>query len=315
MHDSAGIRDARRSRFQVRRVRNTEAGTASASFDAYCRRREAAACAAAIPGFRTVLDCAAGNGLRPLGNEWTRALFDGPFYVREPGASGMPAVSLVFVQSRDGNTVADDPSTLGGGETDKHLVYEGLSRAAADAVLAGAVTARGKETVFSVWHPQLVALRRACGKPRHPAQVVVTGRADLPIDDGLMFTTEQLQVFVVAPSGVADSLRARLQGRYWAEVIDAGEPLSMATALKRLHARGLRVISAIGGRRTAASLIREGLVRDLYLTTSPVPGGEPDTPLHLGEPPRLERLVEKCGRGVESGVRFDHLLIHPGTLV
>ena len=31
-------------------------------------------------------------------------------------------VNLVFVESREGNTGADDPSTLGGGETDQHLI-------------------------------------------------------------------------------------------------------------------------------------------------------------------------------------------------
>jgi riboflavin biosynthesis pyrimidine reductase len=279
------------------------------SFDAYCRRKEAAACAAPLAGFRTVFDRASGQGLRPVGNDWTRALFDGDFYVTEPAVPGLPAVSLVFVQSREGNTVADDPSTLGGGETDKHLVYEGLSRVTADAVLAGATTARGDETVFSVWHPQLVALRQACGKSRHPAQVVVTEGADLPFDRGLMFTTPELPVVIGAPSGVIGSLRVRLRGRPWMELIDGGDPLSMTTIMRSLHDRGLRVISAVGGRRTAASLMREGLVTDLYLTTSPIAAGEPDTPFYIGEPPRLHSLLEKHGRSAEAGVRFEHLRI------
>src|SRR5262245_53534638 len=137
-------------------------------FDAYCRRKEAAACSARLAGFRTVYDRVSDDQLLQIGNDWTRALFDGPFYVRQPLVPGLPAMSLVFVQSRDGNTVADDPSTLGGGETDKHLIYEGLSRVAADAVLAGASTAGAEELLFSVWHPQLMALRRDRGKPRHP---------------------------------------------------------------------------------------------------------------------------------------------------
>ena len=280
-------------------------------FDVYCRRKEAAACAAPLAGFRTVFDRASGQGLRAIGNAWTRALFDGAFYVREPVIPGLPAVSLVFVQSIEGNTVADDPSTLGGGETDKHLVYEGLSRVIADAVVAGAATARGDETVFSVWHPQLVALRRAYGKSRHPTQAVITASADLPLDRGLMFTTPELPVVIGAPSGVIASLRARLHGRPWVEVVDGGEPLSMTAVLHDLHNRGLRVISAVGGRRTAASLMREGLVTDLYLTTSPIAAGEPDSPFYIGAPPRLNSVLEKNGRGVETGVRFEHLTIQP----
>src|SRR5688572_17745274 len=146
-------------------------------FETYCRRRENEALSTRLSGFYTIEDWSAGYGLVRLGNDWTRTLFDGDFFRSHGGVGDLPNISLVFVQSRDGNTVADNPSTLGGGDTDKHLVYEGLSRVAADAVFAGASTARGKEIVFSVWHPQLVALRRDLGKPRHPAQVVVTGSA------------------------------------------------------------------------------------------------------------------------------------------
>ena len=75
----------------------------------------------------------------PIGNDWTRTCYDGPFHLFAM-PEDRPAVSLVFVQSRHGNTAADNPSDLGGGPTDKHVIYEGLSRAAADGVLAGAST-------------------------------------------------------------------------------------------------------------------------------------------------------------------------------
>ena len=39
-------------------------------------------------------------------NAWTRTVFDGPFYVSRPRDPQLPATSLVFVQSRDGNTGA-----------------------------------------------------------------------------------------------------------------------------------------------------------------------------------------------------------------
>ena len=76
-----------------------------------------------------------------IGNAWTRRWFGGPFYL-SPVRADAPSTSLVFVQSRDGNTGAPNPSTLGGGEVDKHVVYEGLSRVAADAVLAARCTPR-----------------------------------------------------------------------------------------------------------------------------------------------------------------------------
>ena len=215
-------------------------------FDAYCRRKEKTACTAALSGYQTVFDHAAGQGLRPIGNDWTRALFDGPFYVREP-ASGTPALSLVFVQSREGNTVADDPSTLGGGDTDTHLIYEGLSRVTADAVLAGAATARGEETVFSVWHPQFVALRREGGKPRHPAQVVVTASGDLPFDRGLMFTTPALTglhdcPIRPRPPAASSSSRAAVGGghRCRRTAVDDGRHAASERTRAPRHLRGRR---------------------------------------------------------------------------
>ena len=98
---------------------------------------------------------------------WTRRLFDGDFYLSRPPRD-IPATGLVFVQSSDGNTGARNPASLGGGETDKHLIYEGLSRVAADGVLAGAETIRGSQVVFSVWRPELVALRAAL-RPAAPS--------------------------------------------------------------------------------------------------------------------------------------------------
>jgi riboflavin biosynthesis pyrimidine reductase len=217
----------------------------------------------------------------------------------------------VFVQSRDGNTVASDPATLGGGETDKHLIYEGLSRVDADAVMAGAGTARSEDMVFSIWHPELVSLRLGLGHARHPAQVLVSGTGNLPVERGLMFTEPTLRVFVVTRSSSVAMMRNRVAGRPWVEVIDAGEPLSLTIAMDGLHRRGLKVISAVGGRRTATALLREGLVSDLYLTTSPVAGGEPNTPLYEGPRLALSRVIAKAGQGTEAGVRFEHFMVPP----
>jgi len=92
---------------------------------------------AALMPLATIEDRATGTGWIGIGNAWTRGLYDGPFHIaadsRATGAK-TPLVSLVFVQSRDGNTGTGDPGDLGGGPLDQHLIYEGLSRVAADAV-------------------------------------------------------------------------------------------------------------------------------------------------------------------------------------
>lgn len=283
-------------------------------FDRYCRRKTAAALSAALPGFSTaaIADPLPG-GLVTVGNDWSRRLFDGWFYRSAADEKHrLPAVSLVFVQSADGNTVADDPSTLGGGETDKHLVYEGLGRVDARGVLAGAATAGDDDVVFSVWHPEIVRLRMSRGLPRHPAQIVLTGRGDLPIDRALIYNEPSLQVIVIASTPGAAVLEQRLRERPWVKVIDAGDPVDLRWAFGVLYERGITVISAIGGRRAAAALFDANVVADLYLTMSPLRGGEPNTPLFTSPLPPHRFVLEKAGKGMEQGVRFHQFLFRAG---
>jgi len=272
----------------------------------YCRRKEQAARAAVLSPYRTVFADTVLEQLCAIGSDWSRALFDGDFYRSpEPFEGDVPVVNLVFVQSRDGNTGATDPSSLGGGATDKHLIYEGLSRIDADAVLSGATTARVDDLVFSVWHPELVSLRLQRGRTRHPAQVIVSSRSALSIETGLMFEEPELGVFLMTTSDAATALRLQVATRPWIEVIDAGQPLSMRRGLQQLKARGIATVSAIGGRRTATALLDERLVQDLYLTTGANNGGEPNTPMYTGELDAATVLV-KAGTGREEGVRFVH---------
>jgi riboflavin biosynthesis pyrimidine reductase len=81
--------------------------------------------------------------------------------------------------------------------------------------------------------------------------------------------------------------------------------------MRQLHDRGMRVISAVGGRSTATLLLRERLISEIYLTTSPIEAGEPGTPFYEGPPLHLTPVVVKAGLGKDAGVRFEHLLVVP----
>jgi riboflavin biosynthesis pyrimidine reductase len=279
-------------------------------FERLVDRKTREAVAAEIPPLRTV-DAGDAAGLEPVGNTWSRRLFGGDFYV-SPRGGAVPATSLVFVQSRDGNTGGRHPSALGGGEADKHLIYEGLSRVAADAVLAGARTVSGTAVVLSIWRPELVALRAALRLPRHPVQIVVTsGR--LSFDDTLMLNVPELTAIVVAAPDYIDANRAEFVRRPWMTPIALG-PAGLRGAFQELALRGVGRVSAIGGRTIARSLLAAGLVQDLYLTTSPRAGGEPGTPLSA-EPLETTLVVRKRGTGPEDGVVFEHLRLASPPLV
>jgi riboflavin biosynthesis pyrimidine reductase len=278
-------------------------------FTPFVRRKEREAVETDLPRYKTTFDAHPADVLT-IGNDWTRQLFDGGFYISRPPDARRPSCSLVFVQSADGNTGAPNPSTLGGGETDKHLIYEGLSRVAADAVMAGAGTAGSGRTIFSVWHPELVRLRAALGKPRHPVQIVATMKG-IDVEREMLFNVPQIPVVLVTVGACPMLMGQELAARPWIKTILIDDPHEMPAAFTQLRSTGVETISCIGGRTLAAGLIDAGLVQDVYLTTSPLHAGQPGTPMYP-KPLDAVPVVRKTGTGAEAGVVFEHLRLKPG---
>ena len=280
------------------------------TFREFVARKEQAAKEAAIPGFTTRFDRSHEFELRKIGNDWSVQCFDGFFYFSVPKDSSLPLVNTVFVQSKDGNTGAANPASLGGGKTDLYLIYEGLSRAAADAVLVGANTLRGSGIVLSVWHTEMIKLRRSLGKPRHPAQVVATGSGKLNMETELVFNVPEIAVFVLTTQSGSGLLAQSAKPRPWITVLETGQHLNPKKGFEILKRDfGIDTVSVIGGRTLTSTLIDDGLVQDLYLTTSTKAGGQPNTPYYVGRKELSKRLVlRKEGKKEESGVLFEHFV-------
>jgi PAS domain S-box-containing protein len=241
-----------------------------------------------------------------IGNDWSRSYYDGPFHVFA-APPDRPAISLVFVQSRDGNTGAENPADLGGGPTDQHLLYEGLSRVAADAVLAGSASI-GRDAFFTVHHPELVALRRELGLPRHPTQMVISDAGHIDLSARL-FSMPEVPVIILAGEQCERTIAPQLRDRPWITIVPIRDSLAAALAVVRVEHR-IKRISAIGGRVTATSLVDAGLVQDIYLTTSAIEAGDPNTPWYVGpHAPDLETIVRKREVAEVSPILFEHLVL------
>ncbi|HMJ84858.1 MAG TPA: dihydrofolate reductase family protein [Vicinamibacterales bacterium] len=280
----------------------------SESFGEFVAWKEAEAARAVLSPFVSGVDQPTADVI-PIGNAWTRRMFDGPFYVSAAPSNELPSTSLVFVRSHNGNTGAADPSSLGGGEADKHLIYEGLSRVAADAVMAGAETVRGGRIVLSIWHPELVALRASLRLPRHPVQIVATLRG---LDfSGRLFSTPELRVVVVTVGAGTELTVTPVAQRPWMTVLTMPTARDLPYAFRQLREMGIARISCIGGRTIARQLIDAGLVQDLYVTTSAKEGGRPGTPLYP-RPVKGDLVVRKRGTGPDEGVIFEHLRLTSG---
>jgi len=272
-------------------------------FETFAARKTAAASGACLLPFVTEFDDATGM-LATMGNDWSRRVSGGEFYATHSPDMRRPACSLVFVQSLDGNTGADDPFTLGGGETDKHVIYEGLSQVSADAVLAGADTIRGGDIVFGVWHPELVALRTTLGQPRYPIQIVATLRG-VDVEHMLLFNVPDIQVVVLTVAEGASRMREGLASRPWVRSLVMQQREDLPAAFEELRTLGIERISAVGGRHMATQLIDAGLVQDVYLTTAARAGGEPGTPMYP-RPLKGRTIVRRHGTGADTGVVFEH---------
>ncbi len=279
-------------------------------FDDYEQQKTDEARAASLAPLVTERDDP-GDALAVIGNAWSRVQFGGLFYVSQQVAGDLPATNLVLVQSRHGNTVTRDPSSLGGGEADTHLIYEGLSRVAADAVLAGARTAGAGDRPWSVWRPELVALRSAMALPRHPIQIVATLHG-VSVADGLMFNTPELRVILITTARGADAMRDALRTRPWISLVVMADPSSLRAAFQELRRLGVERLSCIGGRTLAGQLLDAGLVQDVYLTTGTKTGGEPGTPVS-DQPLHGREVVRKNGTGPDQGVLFQHIVISSVT--
>lgn len=291
-------------------------------FKKFCRHKEAQAREAVIPGFMLVENRARSfRNIARIGSQQTNALFGGHFYASATSQPELPSTNVVFVRSNDGNTGEDNPGNLGAGETDHKALYEGLSRVHADAVAAGASTIRSNDgspvrVFFSVWRDEMVKLRQSLGKPRHPAQIIISGRGEIDMSKSLIFNgPADVRVFVLTTDRGFDALLPQASRREQVILVRTGDELDLKAGFETLKKDyGISAVSLVGGRRTATTAIDSGIVQDLYLVTSAKPGGEPGTPFYLGakdlenEKNLVQRMKGAPG-SPEEGVIFEHFRI------
>ena len=206
-----------------------------------------------------------------------------------------------------------NPSTLGGGEADKHLIYEGLvARGRGRRAVAARATIRGGDLVLSVWHPELVALRASLGLPRHPMQIVATLHG-IDLERGLMFNVPELRVTVITVARGAEAMRHGLAARPWITPIVMDDAHDLAGAFRQLRRLGVR--RAVVHRRPDARRAADRCGADSGPVSDHV-GAVRRRTEHavLRGAARGRRLIaRKHGTGADRGVVFEHLKVQ-GTV-
>lgn len=196
-----------------------------------------------------------------------------------------PCVYANFVSSVDG-VVALGPeypssgSAISGRNPADRFVM-GLLRACADAVLIGAGTLRA--TPGHQWTPGYVCpqaafdfaqLRRGLQRAPQPELVVVTASGDLPTNHPAL----RSGALVATTVDGTRRLDGHLPPASTILTVGKGSTLRMGDVLAALNAHGHTAVLTEGGPRLIGHLIGEGLLNELFLTTSPVLAGRAGTP-------------------------------------
>jgi 5-amino-6-(5-phosphoribosylamino)uracil reductase len=140
-------------------------------------------------------------------------------------------------------------------------------RAASDAILVGAQTVRSDDPALLVKSADRRGQRMHRGLPTSPVRVTVTASGDLD-PAARLFRTGSTRPIVYAPAAAAAGVLARLGPV--AEVVGAGDPLSLPVLLADLADRGVRKLLVEGGAAILGQFLALGLADELRLAIAPV---------------------------------------------
>ncbi len=198
-----------------------------------------------------------------------------------------PYVVANFAVSIDGHVTVDGRSKGLSDEGDRALFH--ALRARVDAVLAGASTIGIERYGRMIPEAGTRSRRLAAGRRAEPLAVTVTRCAELPLDAPLFASEEaEVVVFAVAAPNL-DGVAAHVH----LESYD--ETLARALATLR-HDYGVELVLCEGGPRLLSSMVREGVVDELFLTFSPQLAGSGGPSLLAGAPlPAPESMALRSG--------------------
>jgi riboflavin biosynthesis pyrimidine reductase len=191
-----------------------------------------------------------------------------------------------MVASADGRAAVSGSARQLGSPADTEMLLE--LRALGDALLIGAGTLRAEGYARLLGSPARRARREAAGLAPDPPCVVVSRRLNLPWDAGLFQAPEQPVLIYTTATHGPPPVPAPV------EVVRLPN-LRLRAVLADLRGRGVRALASEGGPTLLGSLLRDGLVDELFLTIAPVlRGDDTEPPVVAGRPfpsPRALRLL------------------------
>jgi riboflavin-specific deaminase-like protein len=190
-----------------------------------------------------------------------------------------PYLVLNMVSTLDGRIAIDGRSGPIGDEADREL-FHGL-RTQADAVMVGAGTIRTERYGRIAKRPERREQRVAEGLAPDPLAVIVSASLRLPPDMPLLQDPHSTVAILTTSEAELPETPARVEYLRG----PAGVELELRPLLERLRAEhGVRSILCEGGPSLNESLVREGLVDELFLCLAAKLAGGPPLTVLTGDP-------------------------------
>jgi riboflavin biosynthesis pyrimidine reductase len=189
-----------------------------------------------------------------------------------------------FVETVDGVVAIPDlprSNALIAGESDADRFVMGLLRASADVVLVGSGTMRASPT--GTWQPERVyppaaeafaELRRCRSRPPSPSVAFVTAGGSLDLAHPAL----EQGAIVLTTRRAVPGLKRSVPAASEVVAVNDGDQVDLRRALACLHERGQTMILSEGGPTLFGSLLRSGVVDELFLTVSPLLAGRATHP-------------------------------------
>lgn len=197
-----------------------------------------------------------------------------------------PYVLANFVSSVDGRATVGGRSGALGDDGD-HAVFHGL-REQVDAVIAGTGTLRTERYGRILGKAEHRERRVARGLTPEPLACVVTRSGEIPTDIPL-FAEPESRIIVFSPVEIEGLSECPAQTELF--LLDPGE-MTVTTVLRHLRSdQGIASLLCEGGPTLFASLLREGVVDELFLTLAPLLTGGGMAPT-ISSGPELTHLQQ-----------------------
>lgn len=219
------------------------------------------------------------NRLFPRTGETTAEELVGQLDLGSRAPAARPYVVVNMVSTLDGRAALEGNTRGLGSEQDRRLFH--LLRAAGDALLVGAGTARIERYGEAVRTDELRAVRERHGLDPVQPTVIVSGRLLLPSDLPLLQSPG-------APVIIATAADHDLEG-VEADVVYERTGDDLPLLLARLRSEhGIRSLVCEGGPTLLSYLLAAGLVDELFLSIAPKLSGGGDEPAVTTGPALLE---------------------------